>query len=73
MKKSVSLTAHARIRLRDRRIDPRWIDETILDPDWTEVDPRDPAVERRFRAVPQFGGRAFFAWYVSRQIRAFAL
>jgi uncharacterized DUF497 family protein len=57
MKKPVALTAHARIRLRDRGIDPKWVDETVLDPDWTEVEPRDPAVERRFRAIPQFGGR----------------
>jgi hypothetical protein len=57
MKKPVVLTAHARVRLRDRGIDPIWIEETVLDPDWTGVDPRDPAVERRFRAIAQFGGR----------------
>jgi uncharacterized DUF497 family protein len=54
---AVTLTAHARIRLRDRRIDPEWIEETIFDPDWIEAEPKEPAVERRFRAIPQFGGR----------------
>jgi uncharacterized DUF497 family protein len=57
MKKPIALTAHARVRLQDRHIDTKWIEEAILDPDWTEVDPRDPAVERRFRAIPQFSGR----------------
>jgi hypothetical protein len=57
MKKSIAVTAHARVRLRERGIDPKWIEETVLAPDWTEVDPGDPAVERRFRAIRQFGGR----------------
>jgi len=57
MMKPVVFTAHARVRLQDRGIDPKWIEESILAPDWTEVDPKDPSVERRFRAVPEFGGR----------------
>jgi|SRR6185312_9325182 uncharacterized protein YuzE len=32
MKKQVTLTAHARTRLRERGVDPRWIEETVLDP-----------------------------------------
>ena len=61
MKKPVTFTAHARIRLRDRRIDLKWIEEAIFDPDWTEKDPKDPAVERRFRVIRQFGGRVLRA------------
>jgi uncharacterized protein YuzE len=57
MKKPIALTAHARIRLQNRRIDPKWIEETILHPEWIEAEPRDPTIERRFRAIPQFGGR----------------
>jgi hypothetical protein len=55
--KKLVLTVHARIRLRDRHIDPKWIEEAVFDPDWAEPDPTDPAVERRFRSIPQFGGR----------------
>jgi len=51
------LTAHARTRLRERDIDLRWVEETVLDPDWIEVEPRERVVERRFRAIPQFDGR----------------
>jgi hypothetical protein len=49
MKKAVSLAAHAWIRLGERHIDPKWIEETIVNPDWTDADPRNPAIERRFR------------------------
>jgi uncharacterized DUF497 family protein len=55
MKKSVVLTEHARTRLQERQIDPKWIDETVLEPDWVENGNR--GVERRFRAVSEFGGR----------------
>ena len=41
MKKLVTLTAHAQARLRERDIDPRWIEETVLDPDWIEVEPKE--------------------------------
>ncbi|WP_414642751.1 DUF4258 domain-containing protein [Bradyrhizobium sp.] len=71
-KKPIGLTAHARVRLRDRGIDPKWIRETILEPDWTEVDPGDPAIDEDF--VPfQSLADAFFAWPIARQIRTFAL
>ena len=57
MKKPVILTAHARLRLRERAIDPKWIDETVHTPEWTEADPRDATLERRFRTIPSFGNR----------------
>jgi uncharacterized DUF497 family protein len=34
-----------------------WIELTARAPDWTEADPRDAAVERRFRTIGEFGGR----------------
>lgn len=57
MIKPVILTAHARIRLRERDIDPKWVEDTALKPDWVEPERGDPTVERRFRAIPQFAGR----------------
>jgi hypothetical protein len=57
MPKPLVFTAHARIKLRDRCIDPKWIEDTIFGPDWTEPDPKDPAVERRFRIITEFDGR----------------
>jgi len=55
--KQLQLTAHARLRMRDRKMNLEWVERTIRAPDWTEPDPRDPAVERRFRAIKEFGDR----------------
>jgi hypothetical protein len=57
MLKPLAFTAHARTRLAERQIRASWIEETVYAPDWTEPEPSDPAVERRFRAIRQFEGR----------------
>lgn len=57
MPKRLILTAHARERLRSRKIELEWVEDTVRTPDWTEHDPNDPNIERRFRAIRQFGGR----------------
>jgi uncharacterized DUF497 family protein len=57
MVKPLLLTAHAEIRLRTRKIRPEWIEATSRDPDWTEPDPNDARLERRFRRIDEFGGR----------------
>ena len=57
MNKPVVLTTHARLRLRERNIDPNWIDETVRYPEWTETDPKDSTIERRFRAISRRGNR----------------
>jgi hypothetical protein len=57
MPKTVLLTAHARMRLRERHLKLEWIEDTVRMPDWRELDPRDPQVERRFRAIAQFDDR----------------
>jgi uncharacterized protein YuzE len=63
MMKPVVLTAHALVRLHDRNIDPKWIDETVHSPEWISADPRDPSIERRFRSIPQFNSRILrVAW-----------
>lgn len=41
----------------ERHIDPEWIERTVRAPDWTEPEPGDPEVERRFRAIPEYGDR----------------
>lgn len=54
--KRLTLTAHARVRLRERRLALSWIEDTVRNPDWTEPDPRGANVERRFRAIGDAGG-----------------
>ncbi|GBE44872.1 MAG TPA: DUF4258 domain-containing protein [Rhizobiales bacterium] len=57
MPKKLILTAHARERLQSRKIKLEWVEGTVRTPDWSEADPDDPGIERRFRAIRQFGGR----------------
>lgn len=55
--KPIVLTAHARLRLQGRGIELKWMEATVREPEWVTRDPTDPAVERRFRGIPEFGGR----------------
>ena len=57
MTKKIVLTGHARTRLRTRQLKVEWVEDTVHRPDWTALDPKDPNVERRFRAIETFGGR----------------
>jgi hypothetical protein len=43
--------------MHDRRITQEWIVDTVRTPDWTESDPNDPNLERRFRTIEEFGSR----------------
>jgi hypothetical protein len=45
------------MRMQSRRVKLEWIEETVRAPDWTEPDPSDPAIERRFRAIAEAGAR----------------
>ncbi|MCB8836745.1 DUF4258 domain-containing protein [Aurantimonas sp. VKM B-3413] len=49
--------ACAQAKLAERRISSHWVEAVIRHPDWVEPEPRDTQAERRFGAVPAFGGR----------------
>ena len=51
------LTKHAEKVLAEREIATEWMELTFSSPDLVMPDPDDPAVERRFRRIPEFGGR----------------
>jgi hypothetical protein len=55
--KRLVLTVHAQARLQERRLDPEWVEDAARKPEWTESEPGDHALERRFKAIPQAGGR----------------
>ena len=48
---------HARDNMRDRALPQAWAEAAIRTTDWVEPDPNDPAVERRFKAIPEADGR----------------
>jgi hypothetical protein len=57
MPKRLILTAHAQIRLRERHLDPIWVEDAARNPDWVEPEPHDARLQRRFRIIPRAGGR----------------
>jgi hypothetical protein len=54
--KPLTFTTHAYDAILERELDMAWIDRTARHPTWSRPNPR-PGIERRFRAVPEFGGR----------------
>jgi uncharacterized DUF497 family protein len=51
------LTNHAKKALAEREIPVEWLERTLAQPELTLPDPDDTEVERRFRKIPEFGGR----------------
>jgi hypothetical protein len=48
---------HAEDSIFERALDREWIERTVRSPEWVAPDPNQPGVERRFRVIPEFGGR----------------
>jgi hypothetical protein len=55
--KPLRYTGHAEDSIAERELDRGWIEQTVRSPEWSIPDPREAGVERRFRAIPSFGGR----------------
>ncbi|MCZ8146555.1 MAG: DUF4258 domain-containing protein [Roseomonas sp.] len=53
----IRLSAHAEEMMEERGIASAWVQAAVFHPDWSEPDPRDPALTRSFRAIPDAGGR----------------
>ena len=51
------LTKHAQKALDEREIPVEWLERTLSAPELVLPDPDDATVERRFRRIPEFGGR----------------
>ena len=57
MPKRFVLTYHAGMKIRQRELDIDWVERTARHPEWAQADPYRPEIERRFRAIEEFGGR----------------
>lgn len=55
--KRLILTQHAADSMIERELRTEWLDAAVRRPDWSEPDPDDPEVERRYRAIPERDGR----------------
>jgi capsule polysaccharide modification protein KpsS len=51
------LTKHAQKVLDEREIRIEWLERTLSAPELVLLDPDAVTVERRFRRIPEFGGR----------------
>ena len=51
------LTKHARKALDEREIPMEWLERTLSAPELMLPDPDDATVERRYRKIPEYGGR----------------
>jgi hypothetical protein len=50
-------TSHAKKALEEREISVSWLERTLTAPELVLPDPDDAGVERRYRKIPEFGGR----------------
>jgi hypothetical protein len=51
------LTQHARKALAERKIPLEWVEHAMAAPELRLPDPGDATVERRYRRIPEHGGR----------------
>lgn len=56
MAKPLRFTGHARTAIAERELAEAWVEAAALSPEWEAPDPR-PGVVRRYRAIPERGGR----------------
>lgn len=55
--KPITFGQHAPLRIAERHIRLDWVEKTVREPSWSESEPDDSTVERRFRAIPEHGDR----------------
>ena len=53
----IELSAHVRLRIAERRLDPGWLERIVNHPEWREPEPSDAALERLFGTIEEMGGR----------------
>jgi len=54
---SHTLTEHAKKVLEEREIPLEWLERALNEPALCQPDPDDASLERRYRFIPEFGGR----------------
>ena len=56
MAKPLRFTGHARTVMAERELAEEWVERTARAPEWEASDP-SPGVVRRYRVIPERGGR----------------
>ena len=60
------LTRHAEAVVLKRKIDMAWIERALVEPDWTERDPAQPAVMHAFLHIAERNHRVLRVVYNSK-------
>ena len=55
--KPIAYTRHAGDVLRERGLDPDWVEAAVRNPDWVVSDPVTEGATRRFKSIEDFGDR----------------
>jgi hypothetical protein len=67
--KPLRFTRHAEDAIVERGLDRTWIERTVRQPERSQTVPRRAGVERRFRSIPEFGGRVLRVACFEAEIR----
>jgi hypothetical protein len=59
----IIFSEHALRRLAERAILRRWVELVISEPDWIMPDPKEPALTRAYKSLPEAGGRVLRVVY----------
>lgn len=62
--KPLRYSLHAETVMRERKLDPAWVEATVRAPEWYTEDPAGGEVERRYRSIEPLDGRVLRVAYV---------
>lgn len=57
MVKPLRYSLHAETVMRERKLDPAWIEAAVRTPEWRTEDPAGAEAERRYRSIDALDGR----------------
>ena len=57
------ISNHAAKRMQERKIEKRWVDLALVEPDREERDPIDPDVRHAFKWIAEMGNRVLRVVY----------
>lgn len=55
--KPLRYSLHAETVMRERKLEPAWVEATVRAPEWYTEDPAGGEVERRYRSIEPLDGR----------------
>lgn len=57
LRKPINYSTHAKTAIRERELNEKWVERAVRAPLWSERDPDNPVVERRYQQIAERDGR----------------